>query len=349
MYWLSITNFSKFMFWNCFFYDKKNFCHIFKNEIVKKRKLIKKIINVMNKRLKSIMKIEWKFNNAIRRLALNNLKKMKFQWRWNKNHDKIKRKIKNDIDWFRYQKQIFFSYLMSFALKCQKNKSNILVMKNDVLSHASKMQNQWIIIFLFNDVCWFYRVFMNINVMKLLWCDNSLDLNMIKFCWWWMKRKVDEKNEFTFIQQALNSLIDSDISKTKKNMTTTFKRLWYKKLTQTRIQHWIERMSRYIQKIIELREENEYRKKSTNVIMINEHDEIVEISNKDHVRSYNLEEKRLIYTRRKANVKSRYKNKWMNLKFNISQTSHVNVLRQWRNFIKTTTKFNIKMRLSLIE
>ena len=50
-------------------------------------------------------------------------------------------------------------------------------------------------------------------------------------------------------------------------------------------------MSRHIQKIIELRKKNEYKKKSTNVIMINEHDKIVEISNKNHVRFYNFEKK----------------------------------------------------------
>ena len=31
---------------------------------------------------------------------------------------------------------------MSFAQKCQKNKFNIFVMKNDAFSHVSKMQNQ---------------------------------------------------------------------------------------------------------------------------------------------------------------------------------------------------------------
>ena len=292
----------------------------------------------MNKRLKSIMKIEWKLNNAIRRLALHNLKEMKSQWRWNKKHDKIKRRIKDDIDWFRYQKQILLSLLMSFALKCQKNRSNTLVMKNDASSHASKMQNQWVVISLFDDVLLIlHRVFINVNVLKLLWCDNSLDLNMIELCWWWMKRKVDERDEFTSVQQTFNSLIDSDISKIKKNMKTTFRRLWYKKLTQTRIQHWIERMSRHIQKIIELREENEYRERATEMIMINEQNEIVEISHKNHIRSYNFEKRRLEYTRRKADVRSKYKNKWMNLRFNISQISHVKVLRQWRNFIRAAT------------
>ena len=200
MYWFT-TDFSKFMFWNCFIYDKKNFCHIFKNEIVENRKLINKIINEMNRRLKSIMKIEWKFNNAIRKFVLHNLFDKKFEWKWNKNHDKIKRKIKNDIDWFRYQKKIFFSLLMFFVQKCQKNKSNIFVMKNDVFSHVSKMQNQWIISFFHNVSLILHRIFIDIEVLKLLWCDNSLDLNMIKFCWWWMKRKIDEKNKFVSIQQ----------------------------------------------------------------------------------------------------------------------------------------------------
>ena len=179
MYWLSITDFSKFMFWNCFFYDKKSLCHIFKDETVKERKLVKKIISAMNKRLKSIMKIEWKLNNAIRRLALNNLKKIKSQWKWNKNHDKIERRTRDDIDWFRYQKQIFFSHLMPFALKCQKNKSNTLVMKNDASSHASKMQNQWVIISLFNDVCWFYTEF---SWMSMLW---SFFGAAIRSIWTW--------------------------------------------------------------------------------------------------------------------------------------------------------------------
>ena len=57
----------------------------------------------------------------------------------------------------------------------------------------------------------------------------------------------------TIILQNLNSLIDLNILKIKKDMTTTFKRLWYKKLIQTRIQYWIKRMSRYVQKIIQLR------------------------------------------------------------------------------------------------
>ena len=42
---------------------------------------------------------------------------------------------------------------------------------------------------------------------------------------------------------------------------------------------------------------------------INEHDEIIEILNKNHVRFYNSEERKLIYTKRKAKIRSDYKNK----------------------------------------
>ena len=44
-------------------------------------------------------------------------------------------------------------------------------------------------------------------------------------------------------------------------------------------------MSRYIKKIIELTKMNT--KKITKIVKINEHDEIVEISNKNYVRFYN--------------------------------------------------------------
>lgn len=66
-------------------------------------------------------------------------------------------------------------------------------------------------------------------------------------------------------------------------------------------------MSRYIKKIIKLRKKK-YKKKTTKMIIINEHDKIVEILNKNHIRFYNSK-KKSIYTKRKTNVKSKYKNK----------------------------------------
>ena len=93
-------------------------------------------------------------------------------------------------------------------------------------------------------------------------------------------------------------------------MATAFRRLWYKELTQTRIQHWIERMPRHIKKVIELKGGNEYREGATEVVEVNEHGEVVEVPSKGHVRPYNPEERKLAYTRRKAGVRPGYKDKW---------------------------------------
>ena len=88
------------------------------------------------------MKAEWELNNAVRRLALNNLGGVKPQWRWDKDHGKIERRTRGGIDWFRYQKQILLPHLVPFALECQKDRPNTLVMEDGAPSHASKMQDQ---------------------------------------------------------------------------------------------------------------------------------------------------------------------------------------------------------------
>jgi hypothetical protein len=63
--------------------------------------------------------------------------------------------------------------LLSFAKKCMIDWLNIIVQEDKTLSHAFKYQN---------------LVFMNVDVLRLLWSSNSFDLNMIESCWFWMKR-----------------------------------------------------------------------------------------------------------------------------------------------------------------
>ncbi len=50
-----------------------------------------------------------------------------------------------------------------------------------------------------------------------------------------------------------------DASRNKIAVIKTWTECWIKQLKQKRIQHWIERISRHIQQIIELDEDNEYR------------------------------------------------------------------------------------------
>ncbi len=62
---------------------------------------------------------------------------------------------------------------------------------------------------------------------------------------------------------------------------------WYKKLSQNRIQKWIERISRHIQRVIELNEDNEYREDR-------EDDE-----DDDDIRSYDADDRRTRYFKEK--------------------------------------------------
>ncbi len=129
---------------------------------------------------------------------------------------------------------------------------NIIVQENKTLSHAFKHQD---------------LVFMNTEVLRLLWSSNSSDLNMIESCWFWMKKKITQL----------------DASRTRVAIIKAWFECWTKQLTHERIQDWIERISRHIQHIIELNKNNEYR----------------EDKEDDVVRFYDRQDRRIKYLREK--------------------------------------------------
>ena len=63
-------------------------------------------------------------------------------------------------------------------------------------------------------------VFMAIDILRLLWCGNSPDLNIIKPCWPWIKRRTIEKG----------------VSRTRKEAEKAWTKCW-KDLSQKRIQN----------------------------------------------------------------------------------------------------------------
>ena len=83
---------------------------------------------------------------------------------------------------------------------------------------------------------------MLIDILRLIWCGNSLDLNIIEPCWPWMKRETTKKGA----------------PRTRKEAEKAWTKCW-DNLSQKRIQPWIERMPRHIEEVIRLRGGNEYR------------------------------------------------------------------------------------------
>lgn len=113
---------------------------------------------------------------------------------------------------------------------------------------------------------------MNAGILRLVWCGNSPDLNMIEPCWWWMKRWITRRG----------------IPRTKSMLARAWKHCWKRVLTQKRIQSWIERMPAHLQQVIELNGGNEYREGRV-------------ISS---IRPYNSEERREEYAARKAGIRA---------------------------------------------
>lgn len=153
---------------------------------------------------------------------------------------------KKRINWYRYQKKIYQNQifhisfinkiqililkLLKFAQKCKKDRPDTIVMKNKVSTHASQYQKTVYILF---------------DIFKMLWCDNFLNLNMIKLCWSWMKCQITRK----------------DPPKTRKKAEKRWLYCWKYELIQKRIQRWIKRISKHIAEIIRFKGDNEYKKR----------------------------------------------------------------------------------------
>ena len=64
------------------------------------------------------------------------------------------------------------------------------VMEDKALAHASKYQK---------------AVYMSFDIIRMLWCGNSPDLNMIEPCWIWMKRHTTRNGALTELERRLRS------------------------------------------------------------------------------------------------------------------------------------------------
>jgi hypothetical protein len=89
---------------------------------------------------------------------------------------------KGGMNWYRYQKVILEPLLLPFAKECLKDCPSMLVQEDGALSHSLQYQQE---------------VFNIWEIQRLLWPLNSLDLNMIEPCWFWMKRYTTKRRPIT--------------------------------------------------------------------------------------------------------------------------------------------------------
>ncbi|KAJ6276523.1 hypothetical protein J3E71DRAFT_348000 [Bipolaris maydis] len=220
-------DYSEFMFWACLSYDKKGPCHCWLLETKKDKEKVDKEIEEIDKNLEPLMKEQWKLNNSMRRLNLRLMPGRKPQWRWNQKNGKLASGKGSGIDWYRYQTKILQPKLLPFAQQCKDARLGTVIQEDKAPSYEYHAQ----------------QLIYNLHgITKLLWPGNSPYLNAIEPCWPWMKRRTTRKGAPKSRAEAIQA----------------WEQCWTE-LPQDKIQALIERIPTHIQKIIELKDGNEYR------------------------------------------------------------------------------------------
>lgn len=227
------SGYMDFMFWGAFTYDYKCEPHIWEKETAAEKKAAKDELKAWNDANEERLKTEWEIENGVRRLNMNrNLGGPKPQWHFDTSTGKkVRRKGKGGIDWFRYGRVILEGKLLPFAKECQRRwgreAENCIVVEDNAPAHAHHAQGE------------IYNLW---NVQRMLWPPNSPDLNMIEPAWPHLKRT-------TTVRGA---------PRVRSKMKESWNKAWWK-MPQKKIQQWIERIPRHIEKVIALEGGNEYK------------------------------------------------------------------------------------------
>ena len=147
-------------------------------------------------------------------------------------HDKntsvyVLKEGKGGVNQYQYQEVILKPLLLPFAKECLKERPSTLIQEDEAPSHSSRYQ---------------HKVFSLWEITRLLWSANSLDLNMIKPCWFQIKRYTTKHSLITSRAELKEAQIKCQ-----------------QDLPQEKIQAQIERIVVHIKEVIRLDGGNEYR------------------------------------------------------------------------------------------
>lgn len=191
------------------------------------RETSQKTLNELNKILYKKVKIEWESLQFIQDMFCE------ASW-WDKKSDfkvywwsiQLKKSKKDEIDWWRYQTEIAKPLLIPFAQKMMKDQSKTVIVEDDTSSHIAKKNKQ---------------IFMNAEVIQMLWSGNSSDLNAIEPAWFHLKRDTTKRKALTSRPEAARAWMQG-----------------WTEMEQTRIDAWIDRIYNRVQWVYDHNGNNEY-------------------------------------------------------------------------------------------
>lgn len=164
----------EFMFCGSFSYVKKGPCHIWKPETAKEKKAAQLHLDKLNAEAEPDATAAWELEAAMDRLNVERTRPGKKPlWKYTAERGAIiRQKGKGGIDWWRYRQTILIPKLLPFAVECQADRPDTIVMEDKAPCHISRHQQ---------------AVYLLFHVMKMIWCGNSPDINTSEPCWPWMK------------------------------------------------------------------------------------------------------------------------------------------------------------------
>lgn len=97
---------SEFMFWDCFFYDFKESCHIWEQKTAQQKREAQLKLNKLNAENETWCHEKWKLEMNMQRMNLRQRSDdWASTWRFTEKTEKLIQNAKRDeIDWYRYYK-----------------------------------------------------------------------------------------------------------------------------------------------------------------------------------------------------------------------------------------------------
>ncbi len=133
---------------------------------------------------------------------------------------------KGGIDWYRYQNEVLRLKLLPFAQGYKERRPSTVVIEDNAPLHMHHYQS---------------TVYSTFNIERIIWLGNLPDLNMIKPCWFHLKRRTT--------QAWAPSIHDELVKKWEEK---------WAKFEQEQIQRWVERVRHHIQEVVQLHGDNLY-------------------------------------------------------------------------------------------
>ena len=139
------ADYSEFMFWGCYSYDKKGFFHIWKPETQKKKEQSVKKLDRLNQLLEADARETWELETTMINMRLRNRRGRKLRWKWNKKHGKIVRDEKEGVDWWRY---VDVSFWLIWSIQNVEKGSNGEIkdnseIKSEIQSNVEISEQRW--------------------------------------------------------------------------------------------------------------------------------------------------------------------------------------------------------------